>query len=66
MKQETKCIHAGSEPDPTTGAIMTPIYDKNKFQKRLLLVLHNYYFQITLAKKINETWQLHNREMDRR
>jgi cystathionine gamma-lyase len=22
----TRCIHAGQEPDPTTGAVMTPIY----------------------------------------
>ena len=22
----TRCIHAGQEPDPTTGAIMTPVY----------------------------------------
>jgi len=22
----TRAIHAGQEPDPTTGAIMTPIY----------------------------------------
>ena len=26
MKFETKTIHAGQETDPTTGAIMTPIY----------------------------------------
>lgn len=26
MKFETECIHAGQEPDPTTGAVMTPIY----------------------------------------
>ena len=24
MKQATKFIHAGAEPDPSTGAIMTP------------------------------------------
>src|SRR5512138_2537149 len=23
---KTRCIHAGQEPDPTTGAIITPIY----------------------------------------
>jgi O-acetylhomoserine/O-acetylserine sulfhydrylase-like pyridoxal-dependent enzyme len=22
----TRCIHAGQEPDPSTGAIMVPIY----------------------------------------
>jgi O-acetylhomoserine/O-acetylserine sulfhydrylase-like pyridoxal-dependent enzyme len=26
MKLATKIIHAGAEPDPSTGAIMTPIY----------------------------------------
>jgi cystathionine beta-lyase/cystathionine gamma-synthase len=31
LKQETKFIHAGSEPDPTTGAIMTPIYQTSTF-----------------------------------
>ncbi|MGN6196143.1 MAG: cystathionine gamma-synthase [Ginsengibacter sp.] len=31
MKQETKFVHAGSEPDPTTGAIMTPIYQTSTF-----------------------------------
>jgi cystathionine beta-lyase/cystathionine gamma-synthase len=27
----TKCIHAGVEPDPTTGAIMTPIYQTSTY-----------------------------------
>lgn len=26
MKFETACVHAGQPPDPTTGAVMTPIY----------------------------------------
>ena len=26
MKFGTKVLHAGIEPDPTTGAIMTPIF----------------------------------------
>ena len=26
MKIESLCIHAGQEPDPTTGAVMTPVY----------------------------------------
>lgn len=26
MKFETQCVHAGQPPDPTTGAVMTPIY----------------------------------------
>jgi len=31
VKQETKFIHAGTEPDPATGAIMTPIYQTSTF-----------------------------------
>jgi len=31
MKIGTKFIHAGVEPDPTTGAIMTPIYQTSTF-----------------------------------
>lgn len=28
---DTLCVHAGVEPDPTTGAIMTPIYQTSTF-----------------------------------
>lgn len=31
MKAATKYIHAGAEPDPSTGAIMTPIYQTSTF-----------------------------------
>lgn len=31
MKFGTKAIHAGIEPDPTTGAIMTPIYQTTTY-----------------------------------
>ena len=31
MKFETKTIHAGIEPDPSTGAIMTPIYQTSTY-----------------------------------
>src|SRR4051812_21649168 len=31
MKFGTKAIHAGQEPDPTTGAIMTPIYQTSTY-----------------------------------
>jgi len=27
----TRCIHAGQEPDPTTGAVMTPIYTTSTY-----------------------------------
>ncbi|TDH20902.1 cystathionine gamma-synthase [Segetibacter sp. 3557_3] len=31
MKFATKVIHAGTEPDPSTGAIMTPIYQTSTY-----------------------------------
>ena len=31
MRFETKVLHAGLEPDPTTGAIMTPIYQTSTY-----------------------------------
>jgi cystathionine beta-lyase/cystathionine gamma-synthase len=31
MKQATKFIHAGTVPDPSTGAIMTPIYQTSTY-----------------------------------
>ncbi|WP_423149231.1 cystathionine gamma-synthase [Rubrolithibacter danxiaensis] len=31
MKFATKAIHAGQQPDPTTGAIMTPIYQTSTY-----------------------------------
>lgn len=34
MKFGTKAIHAGIEPDPATGAIMTPIYQTSTYVQR--------------------------------
>lgn len=34
MKFGTKAIHAGQEPDPTTGAVMTPIYQTSTYWQR--------------------------------
>lgn len=31
MEIETTCIHSGTKPDPTTGAIMTPIYQTSTY-----------------------------------
>lgn len=30
----TRCIHAGQQPDPSTGAIMTPIYQTSTYVQR--------------------------------
>ena len=34
MKLSTKLIHAGVEPDPSTGAIMTPIYQTSTYVQK--------------------------------
>jgi len=31
MRFETSAIHSGSEPDPATGALVTPIYQTSTF-----------------------------------
>src|ERR1700691_1113621 len=31
MEFETRAIHAGQEPDPTTGAVITPIYQTSTY-----------------------------------
>ena len=32
----TVCLHAGQEPDPTTGAIITPIYQTSTYVQEAL------------------------------
>jgi len=32
----TRAIHAGQEPDPTTGAVMTPIYQTSTYAQEAL------------------------------
>jgi len=34
MKFETQAIHAGQEPDPASGAVMTPIYQTSTFAQQ--------------------------------
>ena len=31
MEFETRAIHAGQEPDPATGAVITPIYQTSTY-----------------------------------
>lgn len=33
MQFATRCIHAGQEPDPTTGAVITPIYATSTYKQ---------------------------------
>ncbi len=38
MKFATKAIHAGQEPDPSTGAIMTPIFQTKALSIRARVI----------------------------
>lgn len=44
MKFGTKAIHAGLEPDPTTGAIMTPIYQTSTYVQQGIGVHKGYAY----------------------
>jgi cystathionine beta-lyase len=47
MKFGTKVIHAGVEPDPTTGAIMTPIYQTSTYVQKSPGVHKGYEYSRT-------------------
>ncbi len=47
MKFETICIHGGQEPDPATGAIMTPIYLSSTFVQSFPGVHKGYEYSRT-------------------
>lgn len=52
MKFATAAIHAGQEPDPTTGAIMTPVYQTSTYvQESPGQCKHNYDY----ARSANPT-----------
>src|SRR6478736_9561798 len=42
MEFETRAIHAGQEPDPATGAIITPIYQTSTFVQEAVGVNKGY------------------------
>ena len=47
MRFATKAIHAGVEPDPTTGAIMTPIYQTSTYVQEAPGVHKGYEYSRT-------------------
>ncbi len=47
MKFATKCIHAGVEPDPSTGAIMTPIFQTSTYVQSAPGEHHGYEYSRT-------------------
>ena len=50
MKFGTKAIHAGQEPDPSTGAIMTPIYQTYLDAVRSQQLIENEKVELQLNK----------------
>ena len=44
MKPATKYIHAGASPDPSTGAIMTPIYQTSTYVQEAPAVNKGYEY----------------------
>ncbi|MEX2484891.1 MAG: cystathionine gamma-synthase [Brumimicrobium sp.] len=48
MKFGTKAIHAGVDPDPTTGAIMTPIYQTSTYVQEKVGQHKGYEYSRTL------------------
>ena len=46
MKFGTKAIHAGVEPDPATGAVMTPIYQTSTYAQSSPGVHKGYEYAI--------------------
>jgi cystathionine gamma-lyase len=52
MRFDTLAIHAGQEPDPTTGAIMTPVYQTSTFvQQSPGVIIEDYDY----ARSANPT-----------
>jgi cystathionine gamma-lyase len=48
----TRCIHAGQQPDPTTGAIMTPVYQTSTYvQQSPGVIIEDYDY----ARSANPT-----------
>ncbi|HVZ97310.1 MAG TPA: cystathionine gamma-synthase [Chitinophagaceae bacterium] len=47
MKPDTKLIHAGQEPEPSTGAIMTPIYQTSTYAQEAPGVHKGYEYART-------------------
>ncbi|MBL7807212.1 MAG: PLP-dependent transferase, partial [Saprospiraceae bacterium] len=47
MKFATKAIHAGIDPDPSTGAVMTPIFQTSTYAQSAPGVHHGYEYART-------------------
>src|ERR1700736_3863051 len=43
----TRCVHAGQEPDPTTGAVMMPIYTTSTYVQQSPAVHKGYDYART-------------------
>ena len=52
MEFETRAIHAGQEPDPTTGSVITPIYQTSTFAQEAVGVNKGYdYARVSIQTR---------------
>ena len=61
MKAATKYIHAGTAPDPSTGAIMTPIYQTSTYVQEAPGVNKGYEYarsQNPTRKALEDTYAI--------
>src|SRR5690606_20050175 len=59
MRFGTKAVHAGVEPDPTTGAIMTPVYQTSTYVQEEPAVRKGYAY----ARGANPTRNAHQKSL---
>ncbi len=57
MKFATKTIHAGQEPETTTGAIMTPIYQTSTYAQTGMGEHKGYEYARTEATRPVARWR---------
>ena len=61
----TRCIHAGQEPDPTTGAVMMPIYATSTYVQQSPGVHKGYDYARTQEPDAHGVRALHRRSRRR-
>ena len=67
MRFATKQIHAGVEPDPTTGSILTPIYQSTTYvQESVDRYLEKRLFVFALGKPNGASTRQETRRARRR
>ena len=61
MNLETKCLHSGYEPDPTTFSRAVPIYKTSSYTFRDTEHAANLFGLRELGIHLHETYERHHR-----